>query len=178
MVRNIVCKSFVYRALGRLRERVDSSGGERLYYASAGELCRHSSAVEQQSCKLLVPGSIPGAGSRHGSKPQAPHPVAVALRREPRRAHIDKEPSPLTEEHASRCDTGEGHAAARASLEVWPSGQRQQTVNLSGFALRWFESIRLHQPLASPFLLPLLDSFVRHISRHGGPTTRQALDLC
>ena len=35
--------------------------------------------------------------------------------------------------------------APRGKLpEVWPSGQRQQTVNLSGKALRWFESIRLH----------------------------------
>ena len=33
--------------------------------------------------------------------------------------------------------------------EVWPSGQRQQTVNLSGKALRWFESIHLHHFLPS-----------------------------
>ena len=31
-----------------------------------------------------------------------------------------------------------------SSLEVWPSGQWQQTVNLPGFALRRFESSRLH----------------------------------
>jgi hypothetical protein len=34
-------------------------------------------------------------------------------------------------------------------LEVWPSGQWQQTVNLPGFALRRFESSRLHHSLRS-----------------------------
>jgi hypothetical protein len=33
----------------------------------------------------------------------------------------------------------------KSSLEVWPSGQWQQTVNLPGNALRRFESSRLHQ---------------------------------
>ncbi len=32
-------------------------------------------------------------------------------------------------------------------MEVWPSGQRQQTVNLPAERLRWFESIHLHQHL-------------------------------
>ena len=33
-------------------------------------------------------------------------------------------------------------------MEVWPSGQWQQTVNLPGFALRRFESSRLHHSYA------------------------------
>ena len=37
-----------------------------------------------------------------------------------------------------------GPVAARVLLEVWPSGQWQQTVNLPGFALPRFESSRLH----------------------------------
>ena len=37
-------------------------------------------------------------------------------------------------------------SSRRTESESWLSGQKQQTVNLPGFALRRFESFSLHQP--------------------------------
>ena len=42
----------------------------------------------------------------------------------------------------------EGREPRHRFPDGWPSGQRQQTVNLSGYALRRFESFPVHHPLA------------------------------
>jgi len=51
-------------------------------------------------------------------------------------------------------------------MEGWRSGQSQQTVNLPGYALRWFKSSSLHQPSLDFFFLSTMsDLYVLRLAR-------------